>query len=309
MILFSELSKRYQAYYADFPKSVRWRLFVDGIKQVNAHDYQETGFEAREPGHLQAMENAFQFLLSTPGETITVDYIQKLHTIAATGVQFTSNRGRNIKHVKPGEFYPRHSNLYDGVLLHLTSNASNAGIQELIESVAQGSGLTLTIPHPNQNTGQITIDQTWLSHYGADEAYRMLAIHSFSSIRVCTALSSPRDIEKKLSNIISQYQSEMSQKPISSKEKLRVIVSFIRQLGWLHPFKDANTRVFVMLLLNKCLIENNFPPTLLNNPNVFDGHSIEELIDQVCQGFHHFKVVKDYGRFLNFNKRTFKAKL
>ena len=71
--------------------------------------------------------------------------------------------------------------------------------------------------------------------------------------------------------------------------KLDTIIKFIQSLEQLHPFRDGNCRVFVMLLLNRELIKDGFPPTMLDNPNQFDLFSKNELKDEIKKGWEYAK--------------------
>ena len=82
---------------------------------------------------------------------------------------------------------------------------------------------------------------------------------------------------------IATYQKDIK----SSKEpydKLTTILTFIRKCERLHPFLDANTRTFSMLLLNHLLIQNNFPIVIRNDPNMSYAVTIEDYIEDVIEG-------------------------
>src|SRR4029077_16513214 len=64
-------------------------------------------------------------------------------------------------------------------------------------------------------------------------------------------------------------------------EKLRVIVKYIYQFEHLHPFSDANLRTFGILLLNRLLLQNGFPPVAFYDPNCIDGYSMEQLLTEI----------------------------
>lgn len=59
---------------------------------------------------------------------------------------------------------------------------------------------------------------------------------------------------------------------LSDTDKLSLIGKTVERLERLHPFEDANGRVFVNLLLNYLLLEEGFPPATLFDPNLFDAH-------------------------------------
>lgn len=69
--------------------------------------------------------------------------------------------------------------------------------------------------------------------------------------------------------------------------KISAIISFVQACEQLHPFSDANCRVFCMLLLDHLLMRNGFPPAILDDPNRFDAYSREELLQEVIRGMRN----------------------
>jgi hypothetical protein len=57
-----------------------------------------------------------------------------------------------------------------------------------------------------------------------------------------------------------------------------------RRLGMVHPFKDANGRLFMFLTLNKLLMENGLRPTTLQNQGVMIGQTREHLRQLIKDG-------------------------
>ena len=108
-------------------------------------------------------------------------------------------------------------------------------------------------------------------------------------------LDVPKESLENLTNyvekIVAKYNYEISQ-PLSAESKLKTIIELIVSLERTHPFVDANTRTFSMLLLNKELLRNGFSPTILNNPNRFAGLSRAELYNEVVNGMTYFQQVK-----------------
>lgn len=88
-------------------------------------------------------------------------------------------------------------------------------------------------------------------------------------------------VKKILANLYSQLELVRAD---DSTAKLTVIVDHIKQLTRHHPFPDGNIRTFAMVMLNVLLMQHDFPPTLMDNPNKFDGHSTAELVALVQEG-------------------------
>jgi hypothetical protein len=73
------------------------------------------------------------------------------------------------------------------------------------------------------------------------------------------------------------------------QEKLGVIADFCQHLILLHPFSDGNGRAIGQVLLNKCLIENDFTPVILDNPNNLGGFSRDEFVSEIKKGFINYE--------------------
>jgi hypothetical protein len=91
---------------------------------------------------------------------------------------------------------------------------------------------------------------------------------------------------EKAANMIAMFQRQVNDVETSNLDKLKLIINLIYSLVGLSPFKDANNRVFVKLLLNYLLISHSFPPTILDNHLDFEkNHSQpDHLINEVITG-------------------------
>lgn len=83
---------------------------------------------------------------------------------------------------------------------------------------------------------------------------------------------------------LEQHQVAMSRAE-NSEQRLELIVDVCQKLERLHPFPDGNCRVICNVLLNHLLVRNGMPLTLLNDPNVLDGWSRQEVIQEVKAGW------------------------
>jgi hypothetical protein len=92
-----------------------------------------------------------------------------------------------------------------------------------------------------------------------------------------------RSLDQKAEKIITQYHEAMKKKP-SALKKLQNIITFVQDLGQLHPFPDGNNRAHVLLLLNELLTCEGFPPCILEKPNHFVAYSVAELVADVQFG-------------------------
>lgn len=72
--------------------------------------------------------------------------------------------------------------------------------------------------------------------------------------------------------------------------RLHVIIQTCQTLDQLHLFSDGNIRT-IYLLLNVMLHENGFPYTVLDEPNVIDFYSVNEIITFVKAGWEKYNSV------------------
>ncbi len=74
-----------------------------------------------------------------------------------------------------------------------------------------------------------------------------------------------------------------------SSKSIEDIIRLIQNLFQLHPFNDANTRTFIIILLQKELARNNHTPVILQNPKRFAAHSILELLEDMRDAQERYK--------------------
>lgn len=67
-------------------------------------------------------------------------------------------------------------------------------------------------------------------------------------------------------------------------ERIRAIVSLCQKLQRLRPFPHGNCRTFGILLLNRLLLQQGEPLTMIDNPNKLDGFSLDEVVELVREG-------------------------
>lgn len=101
----------------DFPKSERWRLFIDGYRQNEG----PKAFDVREPGYLGGVETAFDLMLSGLGQPLTRAMFVELHNEAIKSVNERAQQlGKSMPYAK-NEFEFRGRNGIDFGLVMNTS--------------------------------------------------------------------------------------------------------------------------------------------------------------------------------------------
>jgi hypothetical protein len=81
---------------------------------------------------------------------------------------------------------------------------------------------------------------------------------------------------------------------VTSAEKLYAIANAVQCLERIHPFNDVNCRTFCMVFLNILLIQNDFLPALIDDPNKFDGYDCDSLVELIKQGIQKTEILQDY---------------
>jgi len=82
----------------------------------------------------------------------------------------------------------------------------------------------------------------------------------------------------------------------------------IRGLHVSHFFEDANGRLNTMLLLNRLLVEEGFPPVIMDDTSIFGGgFTASQLIGQVRRGVSNFGKASGLGVNLGPAKRDYGA--
>ena len=85
--------------------------------------------------------------------------------------------------------------------------------------------------------------------------------------------------------LFDRYYNQMALAGGNARQQLFAIVRLIRALHVYHFFQDANGRLNTMVILNKLLTENGFPPSIVSNPAIFGGgRTLQQLFDDVRDG-------------------------
>jgi len=87
-----------------------------------------------------------------------------------------------------------------------------------------------------------------------------------------------------MDHVIAKAHREIAEANGDQDSVLGAIVDCCRGLGVIHPFKDANGRVMMFLVLNKLLMENGMPPTILQDQGYMVGKSKATLVGLIKQG-------------------------
>lgn len=91
--------------------------------------------------------------------------------------------------------------------------------------------------------------------------------------------------------IISCYEEQMTMAQ-TFMEKVLASIECAHSLVMLHPHMDGNTRTFMTLALNKLLMELGLPLSSFENPNWFDGRTVQESLPLIAQAIENSEIVQ-----------------
>lgn len=312
------------ALFSQFPFSQFWRFCIDGAKQETDS---WPGFEAREPGYLQGMFQVFQTMFADLGKPLTIHMLQEYHQLATENVsiKLLSKENKGDWRSKDAFFFINETNATVEGILELIKRLEEGDDNFLLAKD------NVTLPEEievdcydiiNANTFQKVLNDKldyYIRRYQKDpsdpqtkslikrnlaefilkgnyafrtqhaEHYRLT--DDESAIDVIPAAINLRDtLLSKIQHILQRHHKLLVLND-NSEQQLRLIVRTVQDLEQLHPFKDANCRVFVIIFLNKLLIESGFPPTMLHDPNCFDAFTVEQILVEVKNGMLEFQRV------------------
>lgn len=247
----------YDLFYGRLPQTELFRLFVDVDKQKNPKEQGFIGYERREPGCIQGMHDAFEYMMGSLDEPLSIEYIKKIHKIAAENIPpFLRFRGWadvEYKSICPGQFKQEES----GNIVMGAETITPLGYKDMILNFRAKS-------------------------------YRMDGGNFYIELGI-----PENGYDAEVNKFILEYQQNINSD--NAFEKLKAIVGLAQGLARTHPFKDGNIRVFATLLMNRELLKYGFTPSLMDDPNKLDGHSLEEAMYQVLLGMENFKALTIKG--------------
>ncbi|WP_158618859.1 Fic family protein [Legionella qingyii] len=123
-----------------------------------------------------------------------------------------------------------------------------------------------------------------------------LAKHGSLGFDALTCIETER-LDTVIEQIIEEYESTVCTHAENPQDLLHAIIIFCKKLELTHPFSDCNGRLFCNLLLNRELVRHGFSPTILDNPNMIEGYTIQEFISELIRGMNSFQRLKADGSF------------
>ena len=277
------LSPRLRLKQLDFRQL--WRFFIDGRFHKKYNGW--VGYEAGERGSIQALLNAFEFMLENfdLSDGLKATYIRELHKLCMMGVE-TSNKKSSpgdIRFLNAGMPFFAKSTTFehlqevfelrrgDGTVMFNTGKyaktADQLDLQQVYDGLLKDKRINYRNWYPNltQEETQALEGQSSLTHFY--EVKHKVQLQMIA----------------KMEAIIERYNTGIA-RARTRAEKLRVITLVSREMELLHPFPDGNSRTFSCILQSQLLMFNGFLPPILENPNLDNEVSHAQWIEEVERG-------------------------
>lgn len=238
------------------PKTSWWKLFIDKKHHKNANacllfDRQQSkGFHA-------VMMRVFKAELGSCmalGERLDYAAYRRIYLAVSTDVGGIANRGPS------GTDAPNGATHFPTDLIP-SQGAINELVQEGVSYKNYTNGAQQVVP--NAKVSLLVTGFGWRIYVG----YKMAEGPALADI------------------LFDRYYNQMALAGGNARQQLFAIVRLIRALHVYHFFQDANGRLNTMVILNKLLTENGFPPSIVSNPAIFGGgRTLQQLFDDVRDG-------------------------
>lgn len=288
-------------YLQQFDHRQLFRFFVDGRFQKKCKGW--VGYEAKEPGCVQAMLNGFAYMVDNYhlANTLTSHYLEQLHKICMFNVHVENPKSTpgELRFLSGGMPLFRKSSTLENIqeLLEIRRNdntkvfnskefakkAENLDAEVIFNRLQEVNRLNYRPWYPQ-------IDQRmkkFLKREGTLEEFYE-AKHYVQKL-----------FAQKLDDIVKTYN-ESIKEAYGENEKIRVIGKLVRDLELLHPFPDGNCRTFACVLLNQLLLYNGFYPAILENPNLDGEVSYAQFEAEIHKGIENTRTLlknRDYALF------------
>lgn len=295
-------------YLKQFDPAQLFRFFVDGRFQKASKYNGWVGYDAREPGSVQAMLNGFSYMLDKlhAPQGVTAYYLCNLHRVCMFNVRTGNLKGSpgEIRYEKSGLPFFKKTTTYENIVEFINDRRNDDGPMFFDAELSSKPARHLDADKVFdllQKKGKLTY-RAWMPS-PSDIDSRALegksSLHAFYQSRYAVQMQ----IVDKMETLVAQYHRQIVG-AVSSDEKLAAIAWLVRELEILHPFSDGNCRVFACILLNQLLICHDMYPSMLLNPNHDFECSYSQWIEEIKKGMSYTEqllenpdaTVYDYSR-------------
>ncbi len=277
-------------YWMLFPIKEIWRPLIDG--RLHRAEGGWGKYEEREEGCVKDLHDGLAKALLNIEAPLSEEFILDLHYVC------TKNTKNLIS--SPGSLR-KASSISASFGLECGETLTEQGLCEILNKMEEEAHYFKDFPHQHGSylfirdneekmhlLGDNSISNKNLKkvreRYGVTDNSALAHI-LFQEIEQGTkpyryAAPSAGHVKRALRKLIKDYNAKIKTAQ-SDDDKLRVIIQLITDIDRLHPFADGNIRTFAILLLNRLLAQNGFPPVTFKDPNIFDGCSQAQLFAEV----------------------------
>jgi hypothetical protein len=103
------------------------------------------------------------------------------------------------------------------------------------------------------------------------------------AVEITLAPRTPEECRERTNAILATYREEIADAETDDDKRL-VIGKAVQDLYRSHVFMDGNTRTVVFTAMNRMLLENDLPPSILFEPKAAAGFSREEFANEILKG-------------------------
>lgn len=251
----------------------RWRMCVDPSKVQHATTHLGLGRDNpllpflfdTEKAFLSGVMNAWDVSMESLHKPLTADLVIELYKAS-----FPLGLSYDIDHKVPGTHF----------WLTLGRNMTEAGKQQLLENAVE---LRKHLDNYAVVGSQEDLDQfkADLLDTDLDEAVPKVAVDKKALL--FRGEMSKQSLDSGIGHFLGLYARRCQADP-QGKNQVRHITELCQNLEQFHPFPDGNCRSFGIILLNHLLARHGLPLSMLEDPNWFDGWSLDELVAKVKEG-------------------------
>lgn len=260
-------------------KEELYRFQVDGNLLAKENGWMK--YQNREPGCISSFFNAFAYAITNlENKNLSLDFICELYKLCTDGVE-------NIKRYTPSIRENEKNRAFFGLD---KDNTTIEGLFDLLkfireQKITKYEGALITFGKPTGPQQPEIFLSKEQSQYSDEALVKAIYNGLYSNKIYFIAPQGGKSLQLTLNEIIANFNKKIGSK--RGDDALNFIVETIYQIYHEHPFSDANLRTLALLLMNRLLIQQGFLPVIFDDPNYFDGNSINQLVKEVKKGMEN----------------------
>lgn len=258
-----------------------WKILIDG----NVHDKNDKHFYDRSKGYMASMMKGLGMIAAEIDKPLSTDFIIDLHTAATALV--TNDQPIVRREVgKEDHVYTQEENW--AVAYLKGHNFQEQGLKK----APNAWGVTREFSEDGMTelaALRDDLDKLVDRGYFYEENVRLEGIDrtvQWKAGKTQTGDELQGIVKKLMDQVIEKADREIEAAKAKQDQDgvIGAIIDCCRGLGVIHPFKDANGRLIMFLTLNKMLMQQGMPPTVLEDQGFMVGKSKAELTALIKQG-------------------------